>query len=176
MDPSRLGSGGSDTYTLDRQANWGAGYGFGVRGRYGYAVADGFGVGREQVTGTFNQFVQACVEAGTITGRFALKLDDLELRRIIIEALGPDRFYRDVDAKVVHQDIDGAGNPRRLLRVPCIGTRHGYLQAVEVICPTTGRVYHLGVPATVKTCQEAVAGIAPLRLSACPNRGARDGG
>ena len=75
----------------------------------------------------------------------------------MIEAMGADNFFRQLDAQVIHSDIDGCGNTRQLLRIPLSDTEVGYVQAVKVVCPATGRVYHLGVPPTVKTCQEAVA-------------------
>lgn len=87
----------------------------------------------------------------------ALREPNAEIRRIALEALGPDRLAVELDAKVAHADTDGCGNPRQLLRLTVPGTRRGYVQVVRVVCPTTGRVYHLGVPTTVTTCQEAVA-------------------
>ena len=72
-------------------------------------------------------------------------------------------FFRELHATVIHEDSDGCGNPRRLLRVPVADAETGYLQAVQVVCPTTGRVYHLGVKPTVSTCQEAVASTFGLR-------------
>ena len=57
----------------------------------------------------------------------------------------------------MHTDTDGCGNPRRLLRVDLADMAAGYLQAVEVVCPTTLRQYVLGVGPTVTTCQAAVA-------------------
>ena len=93
------------------------------------------------------------------------------MKRIAIEVLGPDQFFSELDSIVVHHDIDGMGNPRRLLRFPLQEAAAGYLQAVHVICPTTGREYYLGVPPQIQTCQEAVA--STFRLSAQeyhPNR------
>lgn len=87
----------------------------------------------------------------------ALTFPNAELRRMAIESMGPDRFFTELKASVVHADIDGCGNPRRLLRVALDDAEAGYLQAVEVVCPTTGRVYHLGVQPDVVTCQAAVA-------------------
>jgi hypothetical protein len=97
------------------------------------------------------------VRLAPLTAAQALSLDNAELRRVAIEAMGPDRFFSEARAETIHEDIDGIGNRRRLLRVSVSGARRGYLQAVEVTCPTTGHVYHLGVPQNVRACQEAVA-------------------
>ena len=85
------------------------------------------------------------------------KEPNMEVRRAMIERMGSTAFFHAADAKLVHQDEDGYGHPRRLMRIPMEGTQRGFLQAVEVVCPTTGRIYCLGVPSQVKTCQEAVA-------------------
>ncbi len=95
-----------------------------------------------------------------------MALPNAELRRAAIEHIGPDRLFLDLQATVVHTDTDGVGNPRRLLRIPMDDAAAGYLQAVEVTCPTTGRVYHLGVQPDVATCQEAVASTFGLSGSA----------
>ena len=80
-----------------------------------------------------------------------------ELRRIMIEAMGADNFFRQLNPVIVHEEIDGLGHPRTVLRIKMPDTKAGYVQAVRVVCPTTGRVYHLGVSPQAKTCQEAVA-------------------
>jgi hypothetical protein len=38
-----------------------------------------------------------------------------EVRRVMIKWYGVDRYMRDSGARVVHQDLDQLGNPRRLL-------------------------------------------------------------
>jgi hypothetical protein len=86
----------------------------------------------------------------------AIMEPNAEIRRTLIEAVGP-RLFTELDATVIHEDIDGVGNRRRLLRLKLAGTRLGYIQAVEVVCPTTGRVYHLKVPSSMDNCQDAVA-------------------
>ena len=130
----------------------GSGYGYGYGDGYGYGSGYGSGYGHGSIK-TFTAFVRLA----PLTAAQALSLDNAELRRVAIEAMGPDRFFSEARAKTIHEDTDGIGNRRRLLRVSVSGARRGYLQAVEVTCPTTGHVYHLGVPQNVRTCQEAVA-------------------
>jgi len=87
-----------------------------------------------------------------------------ELKQILIEAKGIDQLFAELNPAIVHQDIDGYGHPRRLLAIKIPEARNGELRAVQVVCPTTGRTYILGVPSTVNTCQQAVAstfGMAP---------------
>ncbi len=94
-----------------------------------------------------------------------------EIRRELIEAMGSDNFFKQYKAKIIHSDIDGCGNTRELLRVPSKDTEVGYFQAVKVVCPTTKRVYYLGVPPTVTNCQDAVASTFGMKGSQYnPNR------
>ena len=124
----------------------GYGDGYGSGDGYGYGYGDGSGLKK------FLSMIADKLEA-----RWVLQEKNTELRRMLIEAMGADRFFSQLETEVVHNDIDLQGNPRTLLRFKTIDAQAGYLQAVRVVCPTTGRVYHLGVPPKVKTCAEAVA-------------------
>ena len=126
----------------------GDGYGYG----YGYGSGDGSGDGSGEKPKEFLNLV-----ANKLNAQWVLAEQNAELRRILIECMGADRFFSQLNATQVHSDIDRCGNPRALLRFKLNDAEVGYIQAVRVVCPTTGRVYHLGVPPTVKTCQEAVA-------------------
>lgn len=97
------------------------------------------------------------------TAQDALKERNAEVKRIMIELMGLDDFFGEIKGEVLHRDIDGYDNPRELVSIPIPEARDGRLMAVHVICPTTGRHYFLGVPSTVKTCQEAVASTFGLR-------------
>ena len=136
------------------------GYGTGYGDGYGYGSGSGSGDG----SGDGDELAQymGLVEFPAV---LALTLPNAELRRAAIERIGPDRLFAELRPTVVHEDTDGVGNPRRLLRIPMPDAAAGYLQAVEVTCPTTGRVYHLGVPPTVSTCQAAVAATFGLSAS-----------
>jgi hypothetical protein len=83
-----------------------------------------------------------------------------EVRRIMVERFGPERYIRESDAETIHEDTDGLGHPRRLLRLP--QTDDEPLAMVEVINSTpepdgTHKRYMLRVPPAMTTCQEAVA-------------------
>lgn len=60
-----------------------------------------------------------------------------------------------LSARVLDEDVDAAGMPRRLLRVPVPGQEP--VIAVEVRDPSTGSTYYLTVPPSTRTCHEAVA-------------------
>ena len=144
------GSGAGDGCGSGSGSGYGDGDGYGYGSGYGSGYGHGYGYGSIK---TFTAFVRLA----PLTAAQALSLNNAELRRVAIEAMGPDQFFSEARAKTIHEDIDGIGNRRRLLRVRVNGARRGYLQAVEVTCPTTGHVYHLGVPQNVRACQEAVA-------------------
>ena len=144
---------------------YGSGDGYGDGAGYGSGDGDGYGDGMEQDQPFLRTYCSLAAASGTLTAAHALREENAELKRIMIEYLGPDRFFRDSNAVVVHQDIDGIGNQRRLLRIPLVEAEAGYLQAVHVVCPTTGHNYYLGVQPDVKTCQEAVASTFGLKAS-----------
>jgi hypothetical protein len=77
-----------------------------------------------------------------------------ELRRVLLERFGLERFLSEANAEVLDEDRD-AGGERRLLRVPMEGGED--LVCVIVICPSTSRRYILRVPPTMRTCRQAVA-------------------
>ena len=132
------------------------GYGFVSSSGYGFGSGDGAGFGFGSGAGVDPKWFFTLV-AQSLQAEWVLSERNTEIKRKLIEAMGADRLFGQVNVVVAHQDIDGCNNPRQLVRFHLPDTRAGYLQAVRVICPTTGRVYYLGVPPTVKTCQEAVA-------------------
>ncbi|WP_052351756.1 DUF6745 domain-containing protein, partial [Deinococcus pimensis] len=90
----------------------------------------------------------------SITGRDVLATPNVEVRRVMMERMGPSRFVEEVGARVLDRDTD-AGGERRLVRVPLEGDED--FVAVCVRCPSTGRSYVLRVPPAVRTCHEAAA-------------------
>ena len=95
-------------------------------------------------------------EPSRITSREAQAQPNLEVRRIMIERMGFGRFLGEVGATVIDHDTDGRGMPRML--VHWTPDRWSETEAyVEVTCPSTGHVYHLRVPPTIRKCAEAVA-------------------
>ncbi len=84
---------------------------------------------------------------------------NIEMRRTMIDAYGPSR-YAAAKGTVIHADVDGLGQVRRLWSAP--RPRDETLVYVEVVNSTpeadgSRHVYWLRVPPHVRTCQEAVA-------------------
>jgi len=89
-----------------------------------------------------------------ITVAEILSESNTELRRVLLERFGMERFLFEADAEVLDEDRD-AGGERKLLRVPMVGDEA--LVCVVVLCPSTSRQYILRVPPTMRTCHQAVA-------------------
>lgn len=93
----------------------------------------------------------------TITTQEVLDTTNVELRRVLLERLGYERFIDQCEAEVLDRDSDPGGE-RRLLRVNM--QRDEPLVCLAVLCPSTGRRYLLRVPPTIRTCHQAAAWIA----------------
>lgn len=142
----------------------GCGYGDGYGFRMGYGVGAGFRFGAGYGLDTRQSLLLSYFRAAPLPAQLIIAETNAELKRILIEAKGIDKLFAELNPAIVHQDIDGYGHPRRLLAIKVREARNGELRAVQVVCPTTGREYILGVPSTVNTCQQAVAstfGMAP---------------
>jgi hypothetical protein len=92
----------------------------------------------------------------SITAAQVLAEHNTEMRRVLLERMGYDRFMEQAEAEVLDHDHD-AGGERRLLLVPMKDDED--LVCVMVRCPSTGRRYMIRVPPTVRTCRKAVAWI-----------------
>jgi hypothetical protein len=99
----------------------------------------------------------------TLTGFDVLATANVEVRRVILERVGLERFVSDVRPEVLDRDTD-PGGPRRLLRIPLRGDED--LMCLAVGCPSTGREYLLRVPPAMASCHQAAAWIAGFDNSA----------
>lgn len=93
----------------------------------------------------------------TITAAEVLAEQNAELRRVLLERMGYERFLAEAEATTLDTDTDPGGE-RRLLRVD-LGDDEP-LVCVAVLCPSTGRQYLIRVPPTMRTCHQAAAWIA----------------
>ncbi|HLK60116.1 MAG TPA: hypothetical protein VKU00_26380, partial [Chthonomonadaceae bacterium] len=93
----------------------------------------------------------------TITKEDVLGAPNAELRRVLMERMGFEKFMQQAKAEILNTDRDPGGE-RRLLHVPMLGDED--LVALSVFCPSTGRQYILRVPPNIKTCHQAAAWIA----------------
>lgn len=90
----------------------------------------------------------------TLRSADALAENNAEVRRVMIERIGFERFLAEVKARVLDEDKD-PGGPRQLLQVDLEGDEP--LVCVSVRCPSTDRHYLIRVPPTMTTCRQAVA-------------------
>lgn len=80
-----------------------------------------------------------------------------EVRRIMIERFGFERFFVEANPQLCDRDLDPGGE-RRLLRVPFRDMDDIYVLSVS--CPSNARRYFIRVPPYLKSCHQAAAWIA----------------
>ncbi len=93
----------------------------------------------------------------TITAKEVLSQKNTELRRVLIERMGNERFVSQANAKVIDRDQD-AGGKRELLRLPLENDED--FVCLSCNCPSTSRHYLLRVPPAMETCRQAAAWMA----------------
>lgn len=96
-------------------------------------------------------------EPETITVQEVLNERNTEIRRILLERMGHEKFLSHADAHIIDADTDRGGE-RRLLRVPIRGDEA--LVCLAIYCPSTGRQYLLRVPPAMGSCHQAAAWLA----------------
>jgi hypothetical protein len=101
---------------------------------------------------------QVILAPETYTPEQVLRERNAEVRRVLIERLGLERFIGLLRPEAIDQDTD-PGGPRELLRLGVQGEREPYV-ALRCRCPSTGRTYLLRVPPNVITCRAAAAWLA----------------
>lgn len=93
-------------------------------------------------------------EPETLTHREVLAERNAEVRRVMIERMGYDRFLEQAQAQILDRDHDRGGE-RRLLRIEIPDDEP--LVCVSVQCPSTGHQFVLRVPPHVTSCHQAIA-------------------
>jgi hypothetical protein len=83
--------------------------------------------------------------------------ENVEVRRMMLERMGYQRFFQSAGAEVRDQDTD-PGGVRQLLVVPMPGDEQ--LVCLSVQDPSTGRRYLIRVPPWIRDCRQASAWIA----------------
>ena len=93
----------------------------------------------------------------SLTGQDILNLENVELRRVLIERLGYETFLQQVGGLVRDRDRD-AGGERQLV---CIAFDDDEpLMILKVVCPSTGHTHVLRVPPEMRSCHQAAAWVA----------------
>lgn len=95
---------------------------------------------------------QVILKPDTLTSQQILEESNAEIRRVMVERLGLDRFLSQAKAKVLHTDQAGK---RVLHRIDWQNDEP--IVAVQVQCPTTGQTYFLRVPPQIDRCDKAIA-------------------
>ncbi|BCL38950.1 DUF6745 domain-containing protein [Nostoc sp. MS1] len=93
----------------------------------------------------------------SITGQDILKINNVELRRVLIERLGYETFLQQVGGLVRDRDQD-AGGERQLVYIPFEDDEP--LMVLKVVCPSTGHTHVLRVPPYMQSCHQAAAWVA----------------
>ena len=96
----------------------------------------------------------------TLTAEEVLTEPNAEVRRVMMERLGPAELLRKGKAKILDSDTDAGGN-RALVEFPM--KRRGRSNSQRFLhcrCPSTGREYLLGLPAHIQTCHAGAAWLA----------------
>lgn len=101
-------------------------------------------------------------EPQSITGQDILYIENVELRRVLIERLGYATFLQQVGGVVRHRDRD-AGGERQLVCVTFDDDEP--LMVLKVTCPSTGHIHILRVPPHLRSCHQAAAWIAGFNNS-----------
>jgi uncharacterized protein DUF6745 len=86
----------------------------------------------------------------TLEAEQVLKESNAEIRRVMIERLGLDRFLTRAKAQPIHMD-----DHRSLYKI--VVKDDEPIVAVKVQCPSTGQIYFLRVPPQIDRCDKAVA-------------------
>lgn len=101
--------------------------------------------------------VSDVIAFATYTGQDILNVENVELRRVLIERLGYETFLQQVGGVVRDRDTD-AGGERQLV---CIAFEDDEsLMLLKVTCPSTRHLHVLRVPPDMRTCHQAAAWIA----------------
>ncbi|MBP5976253.1 hypothetical protein HW132_26865 [Brasilonema sp. CT11] len=96
-------------------------------------------------------------ESQSITGQDILNVENVELRRVLIERLGYETFLQQVGGLIRDRDTD-AGGERQLVYIPFEDDEP--LMVLKVTCPSTGHTHILRVPPYMRSCHQAAAWIA----------------
>src|SRR5205807_10287691 len=87
-----------------------------------------------------------------ITYKHILSEPNAEVRRVMIECMGMEKFLADSGAAQIHSHEMG-----ELFSIALPGDPEGVLRAVRVTCPSTGRRYFMRVPPQIARADDAVA-------------------
>ncbi|MBE9198220.1 MULTISPECIES: DUF6745 domain-containing protein [unclassified Nodularia (in: cyanobacteria)] len=100
---------------------------------------------------------QMAFASDSITGQDILNIENVELRRVLIERLGYETLLQQVGGLIRDRDQD-AGGERQLVYIPFEDDEP--FMVLKVTCPSTGHIHILRVPPHMRNCHQAAAWIA----------------
>ncbi len=94
----------------------------------------------------------------TIKADEVLRESNAELRRVLLERMGTEKFMLEATPKLLDKDEDKGGE-RQLLKI-AFDDEDEDLVCVKFQCPSTARQYLIRVPPDTLTCKQAIAWMA----------------
>ena len=91
-------------------------------------------------------------EPESVKAKDILAEQNAEIRRVMVERVGMERFLHEAAASSIHHHEMG-----ELYSIDLPGDPEGVLRAVKVKDPSTGRIYFLRVPPSIGRADDAVA-------------------
>lgn len=91
---------------------------------------------------------------GTLRAKEIVNCKNIEIRRLLLEQFGYEKFLKELKGVVVHSE-----GSSKLITIDAkwAGRDEEPIKLVKVKCPSSGRMYVLRVSPNMKTCREAVA-------------------
>ncbi len=96
----------------------------------------------------------------SIKAREALTETNAEMRRVLIERMGFEKFFKEANGKKLDHDTDPGGK-RELLKIELENDED--IVCLSCFCPSTQRHYLLRVPPTISSCHNAAAWMAGFK-------------
>jgi len=102
---------------------------------------------------------KALFDPESLTAEEVLTEWNAEVRRVMLERLGPQRLMEKGNARIIDADSD-AGGIRELVEFRLNQQSRNPPRFLHCFCPSTRREYLLGVPDRIHTCHAAAAWLA----------------
>ena len=154
-DGSSFGNGNGSGYGHSDGSGSGDGYGNGINYLNNMYIAKIFGAYYE-IIGQLNDSICRNLHPSHykfIDKEFVKEVTNLESLRILRDKIGLQKYLSLFDAKLIAEEKDLQGNLMKLYRY---NEKEIQVIILEVICPSTGRMYHLYPPnQNAITCIEA---------------------
>ncbi len=92
-----------------------------------------------------------------ITFQDIVSEQNIETAHVKLERLGLEKFLEQSQPQILHEDIDGSGKPRQLLKINMPHDPDKAVVLVKVTCPSMDRNYLIRVHPNTVSCAEGIA-------------------